>query len=307
MKIDSTPKEIRRNGLVQAHPVQPSAAIVNADPVFPLDQTRRRGLVADGVDMRQTIKLPFRRRSLLMVVLPCIVLFLAAVLAVVMIASIGKNDTGRAMNSNGLSTASNDSFIPTTRRGVLIQQRLEAEFGIREESKKDDGQTETNITSSFSPYSKAMDWLVNIDPLALDPSAENLLQRYLMAYFYFHTSEERPWVTCNPAIGQEAKFCSYRYVKPFDEKYDESPYNIRWLSSEHECDWAGVYCDGFKVIELSLSKCCSLVADFGGVFVASHPPRFSLMMFCCRRLQSLWDVSQANFQTAQSQHPFSAR
>jgi hypothetical protein len=249
------------SGLVEAHPVQPSAAIVNADPVFPLDRTRRRGLVEEGVDMPQTIKLPFSRSSSLLAVLTCFVLLLGAVVAVVMLVTIGRNDSSTTMIDNGFSTASNGTFVPTTQRGRLIQQRLESEFGILEELKRDDAPKKispgSSRPSSLSPYSKAMHWLVNIDPVALDPSADNLLQRYLMAYFYFHTSEERPWVSCNPATGQEDRFCSYRYVKPFGEVYDESLYNIRWLSNDHECDWAGVYCENFTIIELSLSKCCS--------------------------------------------------
>jgi hypothetical protein len=81
-----------------------------------------------------------------------------------------------------------------------------------------------------------------------------------MAYFYFQTSQGGPWVSCNPVNAsselRQSQFCSSRYVNPYNGQYDESPWSIRWLSENHECEWAGVCCnDDSQVNELSLSKC----------------------------------------------------
>ncbi|CAB9501690.1 leucine Rich Repeat [Seminavis robusta] len=257
MTGDTRPEPSHR-GLVQAHPVQPTDTtnIATADPVDTSDPSRQRHRLRTAEDGEtKFFKLPLRKRHFVLLGLLFFLLFVGVIVAVVVVRTSTKVTYDPSVGfPNGAAAL---TFIPATERGRAIQERLDQEFGIREELEISKSllrptQNQTKRVS-LSPYSKALQWLVTEDTLDLNASSGNLLQRFLMAYFYFHTSQEGRWVSCNPARGRENHFCSYRYVKPFDEEYDESPWHIRWLSGEHECEWAGVYCEASQVNELSLN------------------------------------------------------
>jgi len=93
--------------------------------------------------------------------------------------------------------------------------------------------------------SKALDWILNKDPMQVTPTSPNLIQRYLMVYFYYHTSHNRPWLNCNPPKGKQRDTCELYTGRHMETKY-------RWLSSIDECRWGGVYCDAGRVVELEL-------------------------------------------------------
>jgi hypothetical protein len=101
--------------------------------------------------------------------------------------------------------------------------------------------TSTVTTSSKSPRT--------------DRLPEDLLQRFLLALFYFAHSNngDSPWVSCNPPSGgngdsgsDDASQCNFQ--SPIAElsdgtlEYLEVP-GIRWLSSASECNWQGVACN----------------------------------------------------------------
>jgi hypothetical protein len=131
-------------------------------------------------------------------------------------------------------------------------------LGIREEIETLIGAEE--LESFESPYTKALDWITHKDPMALVPADVNFFQRYIMAYLYFATTVKGPWRSCNPPVGRELEFCYFEVLDKtesipptFDRKQA-----TRWLTSVHECSFAGVKCDSNKrVLELLLSKCDS--------------------------------------------------
>lgn len=113
---------------------------------------------------------------------------------------------------------------------------------------------QTSLTVQGSPHALAADWLLNTDPLQLSYDAEFLIQRYLLAFFYFSTSQRAPWKSCNPSNSNETMECSYAtLVYAFPEIQYELETKIRWLSEKHECSWAGVQCEGYQVRAIQLT------------------------------------------------------
>jgi len=103
-------------------------------------------------------------------------------------------------------------------------------------------------------YSRALEWILFEDPLQLDESAPNLLQRFLAAYIYYATSVKREWASCAPPVAGEDEFCMYKELVVLEPpSYAEIPWR-RWLSNTTECQWAGMYCDElgqFSALEFS--------------------------------------------------------
>lgn len=109
-----------------------------------------------------------------------------------------------------------------------------------------------------SPYSKALDWITFDDPLQLTPEASNFIQRYTCAYFYFATTVDRPWRSCNPPEDpwNDDPFCWFKLLEGiFPMTFRDIPW-VSWLSNSTECDWAGVECDEQEQIRtIDVSKC----------------------------------------------------
>jgi hypothetical protein len=86
---------------------------------------------------------------------------------------------------------------------------------------------ESLLTNPSTPQGMAYLWLLDDDPLQVNPcSYETLLQRYALATFSFSTTESSPWVEANG-----------------------------WLSGQFECDWFGVTCAGGDLVtQISLGK-----------------------------------------------------
>jgi len=105
-----------------------------------------------------------------------------------------------------------------------------------------------------SPYSKALEWITNEDPMQLVPgdTAPNFIQRYAAAYLYFATTVDGPWKSCNPPMkidGDEGypsdTFCLWSRLRDTDVDYyyyKPQPATA-WLSNATTCSWAGVSCD----------------------------------------------------------------
>lgn len=93
-----------------------------------------------------------------------------------------------------------------------------------------------------SPYYKAFEWIKYNDTMQLEPFDSSFVQRYVLAYFYYETTVSDPWRSCNPPEPEEPDTCEYnQLVGIAPERFTPVPW-IRWLSSEHECSWAGVDC-----------------------------------------------------------------
>ena len=153
--------------------------------------------------------------------------------------------------TSGSGGAVQPTPAPTTVRESLgIQAQITAVVG------------EAALADPKSPQSKALKWIMNEDPAMLPPQSDNLIQRYLLALFYISTTLSTPWLSCNQPKEDEDDRCSYKkLVRTFpDETYEEIDW-IRWLSSQHECSWAGVFCDEFnqtRAIELRKYSCVKL-------------------------------------------------
>jgi hypothetical protein len=107
---------------------------------------------------------------------------------------------------------------------------------------------ESNLLNPTSAQARAADWLINKDPMALDVNADSLVQRYLLVLFYISTTEDSPWLSCNPPTSNKNDDCDYMRLTSGDP-LGLSFANItwgRWLSAKHECEWAGVQCDEFN-------------------------------------------------------------
>jgi hypothetical protein len=121
---------------------------------------------------------------------------------------------------------------------------LRESFGIRQQVERVIGTDLLNDPKS--PYSKALEWITFEDPLALTPNDQNFVQRYVAVYFYYATTVEGPWLSCNPPANPhtDPSTCQFKKLGGiFPLTYFDVPWN-RWLSSANECDWAGITCDG---------------------------------------------------------------
>ena len=92
------------------------------------------------------------------------------------------------------------------------------------------------------------------------------IQRFVLAWFWFHTTKDGdwPWVSCNPPDESkgENEFCDLLEISEVENIENELvmcyvsiPGEIRWLSKREECAWPGVNCDPdtqTNVIEIEL-------------------------------------------------------
>ena len=94
-------------------------------------------------------------------------------------------------------------------------------------------------------------------------------QRFILAYLYFATTTaEQGWLSCNspqpPAAAENnstdeslSSFCLFQPIMSHgDDDGTHAPTQAaRWLSDQHECDWAGVSCTNYNVTALHLGTC----------------------------------------------------
>ena len=112
------------------------------------------------------------------------------------------------------------------------------------------------LEDASSPYTKALRWLTFRDQRELTPDDPNFLQRYIMAYFYYATSAEEPWFSCNPPKDNQGDICDFSQLSLVNPIRREITTSTRWLTAGPECTWAGVFCDQFEQIRaIDLSKC----------------------------------------------------
>jgi hypothetical protein len=112
-----------------------------------------------------------------------------------------------------------------------------------------------------TPSYRAAQWIINEDPMRLTPADENLFQRFMLAFLWFHTTNngDTKWRSCNPPENNEDDRCVFEVFSrtPLDEIYfvpleDQ----VRWLSGENECSWVGVECAGGPTV-LGVKLCKS--------------------------------------------------
>eukprot|EP00977_Amphora_coffeiformis_P012333 scaffold3043_cov180-Amphora_coffeaeformis.AAC.25 len=83
-----------------------------------------------------------------------------------------------------------------------------------------------------------------------DEGAEYKLQRFVLAWFWHHTTDNgrKPWISCNKPVGDETDECDHLEASSILVINDEpvicySPVpSLRWLTSTDECEWEGIMC-----------------------------------------------------------------
>jgi len=115
-----------------------------------------------------------------------------------------------------------------------------------------------------SAYDRAADWIMFEDPLNLPPDAPNLIQRYLLALFWFVTTRngKKQWNSCNPPLENETDTCVFQEVGFNNAVVEYTVYRnvtsmTRWMAGTHECEWIGIFCDSsYNLIVLEVCKNC---------------------------------------------------
>ena len=104
------------------------------------------------------------------------------------------------------------------------------------------------LDDSTSPFKKALDWITFNDSMALTPENSKFLNRFVLAYFYFATSQKNPWESdCIPPDSEDYD-CMNSFLKDAELANFENMTSFKWLSGVDECQWAGVGCDSFSQI-----------------------------------------------------------
>jgi hypothetical protein len=133
---------------------------------------------------------------------------------------------------------------PTTFRESLgIQEQIEMVVG-----------SDKLYDPSTSQY-LALQWILHEDPSALETDDPALVQRFLLAQFYFETSQKGPWFSCGRSQQEEdLSFCLRKEYQIGSGDIRTIPSN-RWLSERDECVWSGVECNDLnQVTVISLRK-----------------------------------------------------
>ena len=110
-----------------------------------------------------------------------------------------------------------------------------------------------------TPHYSAAQWIMNEDPMQMGSNNPNLLQRYMMAFLWFHTTDNgaTKWRSCNPPKKNESDTCEYLEFNRLANDtivYVPRSGGVRWLSGQAECDWVNVECAGGSVV-LGISIC----------------------------------------------------
>ena len=116
-----------------------------------------------------------------------------------------------------------------------------------------------------SPQVRALEWIINDDPMQLCPQDPHLIQRYVLAVFYFSTRGDR-WIQCSaPDIEdysedeiQEANdMCTIEVESSSSGTGSVESGSNAWLTPETECSWGGLACnENNDVVRIEMGKLC---------------------------------------------------
>lgn len=104
-----------------------------------------------------------------------------------------------------------------------------------------------DVDTPGSPQALALEWLINEDPLQLCPQDKHLIQRYVMAVFYFSTRGDR-WTECSaPPLAEDVE----DHEKAIEIANAECTLIVNgyesnsnaWLTNGTECQWGGLGCN----------------------------------------------------------------
>jgi len=128
---------------------------------------------------------------------------------------------------------------------------------------------------SSTPHSNAATWLMTADSLEVCAHDKNMIQRYVLALFYYTTS------------GHSWALCSQR---PSDTSCPEGV--ARFLSGASECEWHGITCDNEgSVSNINLGMFSLMINRIFSSFFSPILPSFVFHLSCNRRTYALWAAS----------------
>jgi hypothetical protein len=91
----------------------------------------------------------------------------------------------------GITVSKDDGYIAPTSAPTQIREGL----GLEEQIERLVGSAV--LEDEDSPYAKALNWIMFDDVQQLTVDDANFVQRYTAAYFYYASSIEAPWLSCN--------------------------------------------------------------------------------------------------------------
>lgn len=153
--------------------------------------------------------------------------------AIVVLVAIGAAVTGTLGRDDGAGDFEPTAAPTTYRESLGIEAQVKRVVG---------GEL---LEDPESPYARALEWITFDDPMQMMPEHPSFIQRYVAAYFYFATSEDGPWRSCNPPEDPwsgETKCSFSKLSSVFPLGFTPIPWNA-WLSKISECEWAGIMCD----------------------------------------------------------------
>jgi len=202
------------------------------------------------------LKVQRKRRNIKMAVVMLVSVLTIVAVAVITAVLLGKQTEEHERDhqlEHGQYTTSHMSS-----RAVDIPNRISDALSI---SAAANNQQQVQQSSPSPAYKRALHWILVEDPMLLPADAENLVQRFVIVLFYFATTEEGPWSTCNrpPPVPPEkqtddAPVCYLDQLLTraggvvldlYESEYVEIP-AVPWLSNQHECSWAGLVCSSTK-------------------------------------------------------------
>jgi hypothetical protein len=132
--------------------------------------------------------------------------------------------------SSSPSASPTISFAPT--RGCHTNE-VERAQQISDLIIENTATTFQDILNDSSPQHRAFHWLMYEDKVYVCPEDGGMIQRYVMAVFYFSTGGDT-WTRC----GADESHSSC----------DGATGEVRFLSDAHECEWYGISCDEINSI-----------------------------------------------------------
>eukprot|EP00978_Attheya_sp_CCMP212_P013843 scaffold34927_cov58-Attheya_sp.AAC.1 len=123
--------------------------------------------------------------------------------------------------------------------------------GITDDERKEELRKEVDTVSDpvsvglpGMPQNSAYEWLVNDDTLFICPTDPTVIQRYVMAVFYFSTEGSR-WRECKAPndFNSPAEIELANQACNITSEYGDDPKSNAWLTPESECTWGGTSCN----------------------------------------------------------------
>ena len=152
------------------------------------------------------------------------------------------NPTVPPVSNPTVPPASSQSVTPTMPPArpcgmTQVERRGQISATIATVSKVED------LNMAGSPQNMALDWLINKDAMYACPEDDNLVQRYVVAVFYYSSIGDE-WLQCSAPDDLENPD-SIEKANANCNIEDESPDGggtDAWLTPVSECQWAGLAC-----------------------------------------------------------------